>query len=94
MNIADILGHDDAEFMSHEDRNCRPPSDKALDIQLFADMWFPSEGGERMAQKLCRGCPVRAKCAAWAIPQADLVGVFGGTTTATRARARAKGRAA
>lgn len=86
--LTERLGLDTADWMSHPGRNCAPQFDTPRDIQHHADLWFPSEGGERMAQKLCRGCPVKALCAAWATPQTDLVGVFGGTTTASRARAR------
>lgn len=77
------------DWMTHPDRNCRPPAGATpQQIQFGADLYFPVEGREREAMKLCRGCPVRAACAEWAIEQPGLVGVWGGTTTATRARAR------
>lgn len=94
MSAATHADKRDSSAERWDKRNCRPPSDKPLDIQLFADMWHPVDAREDEARKLCRGCVVRAECAAWAIPQPDLVGIFGGTTTAMRAKARTKRRAA
>jgi hypothetical protein len=89
MTLTDILGNDDAAFMSNSRRNCRPPTGATpQQIRFIADQWFPGDGGERVAQTLCHGCPVIAECRAWAIPQVELSGVWGGTTTAMRIKAR------
>lgn len=45
------------------------------------------------AKAVCRSCPVRDLCAAWAIPQANLDGIWGALTPPERQRLRIKGRA-
>lgn len=98
--LAERLGIDTADWMSHPDRNCASPADStAADIQAHADRWFAAEPWgeskqarrvEAAARRLCAGCPVAATCAAWAIPQTDLLGVWGGITAQGRARLRKK----
>ena len=52
------------------------------------EWWFVT--GERgrparqRAQAICRGCPVRAECAAWALRYGIEYGVFGGMTAKER----------
>ena len=52
------------------------------------EWWFTT--GERgraarqRAQTICRGCPVRAECAAWALRYGIEYGVFGGMTAKER----------
>jgi Transcription factor WhiB len=43
------------------------------------------------ARALCRSCLVRAECLGYALVRPELVGCWGGTTTADRDRARAEG---
>lgn len=93
--LTERLGMDDADWMSHPDRNCRPPAGATNDqIAFTADLYFPAEGSEGEAMKLCRGCPVRALCADYGIANPELVGVWGGTTTAMRVKIRVKARKA
>jgi WhiB family transcriptional regulator, redox-sensing transcriptional regulator len=40
------------------------------------------------AKKICRSCQLVQQCAEWAIPRADLVGIWGATTAAERQAAR------
>lgn len=40
------------------------------------------------AKELCLGCPVRLLCLNWAVPQADLDGVWGAATPPERRRLR------
>jgi WhiB family redox-sensing transcriptional regulator len=44
----------------------------------------------REARKVCGRCEVLERCLAWAVPQTDLEGIFGGTTPRERRRIRAK----
>lgn len=46
---------------------------------------------EQAAKKLCRGCPVRAECAAHALTVREAYGVWGGFTEAERLRLLAAG---
>ena len=61
-----------------------------------SSLFFPDSYGlvhrqeiER-ARALCARCPVREACLAWAVPQTNLDGIWGGTTPPERRRARAK----
>lgn len=60
-----------------------------------ADLWFPTgdatEEARQQAEEaktVCRGCPVRAECAAYAQADPSLSGVWGGTTKQERAAIR------
>ena len=48
----------------------------------------PSHGAIQQAKAVCAACEVRAECAAWAIPQTDLAGIFGGLSASERRRLR------
>ena len=60
------------------------------------DLWFPESGGEnfqfRTAKKFCGQCPVQKECAAYALSEPDLLGIWGGTTVKDRQRIRALGK--
>lgn len=83
--LADMLGPNDQHWMDNPARNCASPSDAALDVQLHADAWFPTEQHtERAARKLCAGCPVKVECATYALAVPGLEGVWGGMSAAER----------
>jgi WhiB family transcriptional regulator, redox-sensing transcriptional regulator len=53
------------------------------------DLFFPEEPGEAEAAiQVCRRCPVRAECAAYALGIPGLEGIWGGLTEADRRRHR------
>ena len=53
---------------------------------------FYSEQGDwssiRRAKELCKGCPVRAECAEYAIAAIEPFGIWGGTTPRERVKIR------
>ncbi len=56
------------------------------------DVFFPAGGGASglaAAKKICRRCPLVDDCAAWAIPQVALKGIWGSLTEPERERIRA-----
>jgi WhiB family redox-sensing transcriptional regulator len=61
------------------------------------ELFFPDPGdnrGAELAKAICRPCPTRDACAAWALDQSwRLAGVFGGLSPKDRQRWRT-GRAA
>lgn len=40
--------------------------------------------GIEKAKRICAVCPIRIECLEWALPQSDLVGVWGGLTAKER----------
>lgn len=55
------------------------------------DLWFPGAGAGDTpvrAKRICWTCPIVAVCREYAIPQADLGGIWGGLSPLERARAR------
>ena len=58
------------------------------------DLWFPRRGGDtRPAVAICRKCPVRPECLAWALEQdTNPVGIFGGLTQRQRRTRRGRDR--
>ena len=55
------------------------------------DLWFvtPSDHhGIAAAKAICRRCPVAPECLAEALPNASIVGVWGGTSEVERAKLR------
>lgn len=89
MNLTDLIGHNNADWMTNPHRNCNPNTDNPRDIRATADAWHPTERLEDRATKLCDGCPVKRECAAYAIERPEEVGIWGGTTTAQRNQIRA-----
>lgn len=85
----DVLGND-APFMAAG--KCVPPPDATADeVRQRADNnWFPPNEETALATRPnpCAGCPVIVDCAAWAIPQPELEGIWGGLSTAGRAALR------
>lgn len=68
-----------------------PPGLTAAEIGRRADNnWFPPNEETALATRPnpCAGCAVAVECAAWAIPQADLEGIWAGLTTRQRAQLR------
>jgi WhiB family redox-sensing transcriptional regulator len=55
--------------------------------QSDSDIFFPvaHEKG-REAKRICRDCPVRVECLAWAIKTKQEYGVWGGASPETRRR--------
>lgn len=47
-------------------------------------IFFEGRGNTLIAKSICALCPVRAECAAYAIPIADLWGIWGGLTMSER----------
>jgi WhiB family transcriptional regulator, redox-sensing transcriptional regulator len=69
-------------FADHPDRACR---DTATDV------FFPEGGGSSgiaAAKAVCHFCPLIEACAAFAIPQSQLGGIWGGLTEPERVRIR------
>jgi WhiB family redox-sensing transcriptional regulator len=57
------------------------------------DRFFPVPGQNvDRARRLCASCPVLDECLAYALPDPDIVGWFGGTSTQDRRRLRREGR--
>lgn len=57
------------------------------------ELWFPSEAATAapsaaMAKAVCAVCPIVEDCAEYAIPIAELVGVWGNLTSAERRQKR------
>jgi len=73
------------EWMLNPDRNC---------ASGHPDEWFPSSvrplglRPEVYAQQLCEGCPVVNACGEWAVPQPELLGIWGGLTEGSRKKLR------
>ena len=96
MNLTDLIGADTQAWMSTPGRNCDTDRLFAKEVQFKADLWFPSEKRETpdMAATLCAGCPVVARCLEFALARPELEGIYGGTTTSQRAKARRAAREA
>lgn len=63
--------------------------DDALCAEVGGDAWFPPmRGGAtlelRMAQEICRQCPVRQECLDFAVANNEQYGVWGGLTPLER----------
>lgn len=55
--------------------------------QVDRDVFFPRDGhGVSVALEICRRCPVRAQCLAYAIDQHIEHGIWGGTSERERRR--------
>lgn len=61
--------------------------DSAVCAQIGGDYWFPEKGGlAREAKRICRDCPVRADCLAYALAANEPYGIWGGLTRPERLR--------
>lgn len=82
-NLSDFMnGSDNAPWMRD-----------GLCVNGNPEDWFPPPAHETAAAKtLCNGCPVRVKCAAYALADSTLEGVWGGTSTNQRNWLRRKAR--
>jgi len=64
--------------------------DAAACLYADPDLFFPiSMAGPALdqideAKRICRSCPVREPCLAWALSVPDVAGIWGGTTEAER----------
>jgi WhiB family redox-sensing transcriptional regulator len=69
--------------------------DNAACLHSDPDLFFPDgTAGPALrqvdeAKRICRGCPVRTPCLAWALDQGSSLGVWGGTTEDERRAIRA-----
>lgn len=66
---------------------------KALCKEIGGEIFFPEKHESYLvyyAKAICRRCPVLDECKEYALSNPDLVGVWGGTTTMERNRARWK----
>lgn len=94
-HLADLLGLNDTKWMDNPNRPCASPTYATpKEIQAHADNWFSTQGEAQCdtAKALCAGCPVWMECLAWALPQTDLHGIWGGTSAIQRTNARRKRR--
>lgn len=61
----------------------------ALCAQVDTEIFFPDKGGSvREGKRVCRECPVRAECLAYAIEHEDRYGIWGGLSERERRRLR------
>lgn len=53
--------------------------------QVGGDTWHPEKGGNTLAAKVvCRRCPVKAECLAYALERDERFGVWGGMSERER----------
>jgi WhiB family redox-sensing transcriptional regulator len=58
-----------------------------------ADLWFPTATeSDVAATTICRACPVRLDCLAWALKYNERYGIWGGVSARARQRMRAEAR--
>lgn len=58
---------------------------------LPTELFFPADGddaGAERAKAVCRDCPVRRQCVAYALPDPNLYGVWGASTADQRRNRR------
>jgi WhiB family redox-sensing transcriptional regulator len=59
--------------------------EQALCAQTDPEAFFPEKGGStRQAKQVCRNCPVRAECLAYALAHDERFGVWGGLSERER----------
>lgn len=94
--LSDLIGADTQPWMSTPGRNCDTTGLGPHDIRRHADHWIPTGRYEKpeLAATLCAGCPVIADCLKYALGRPDEEGIWGGTTTAQRVKARRTAREA
>lgn len=66
-----------------------PPEwvERAVCRSVDPDLWYPDKGdsvGSRAAKAICRSCPVRAACLAYALDHKEQYGVWGGMSATQR----------
>jgi len=54
------------------------------DLFFPISMTGPALGQVDEAKRICRSCPVREPCLAWALSVPDVAGIWGGTTESER----------
>lgn len=84
MTLNDLLGNDDAPWMSDPRRPCASPINDPAYIGEHADTWYPRERHYDRATVLCAGCPVINQCLTYALDNREEDGVWGGTTPKQR----------
>jgi len=62
------------------------------DPEVFFPESYDIPSKVNVAKNICRQCPLLVACAAYAIPQSDLDGVWGATTPRERSNLRSKRR--
>jgi WhiB family redox-sensing transcriptional regulator len=84
----------DEELPSLEDLTHRPEwMARAACRDEDSALFFPSLGGNPVkARVICSICPVREECLDYALPQADLSGIWGGTSAKQRQKLRTERR--
>jgi WhiB family redox-sensing transcriptional regulator len=73
-----------------------PALPRALCRDSDPDLWFASGHALAVAKRICRACPERAPCLAFAVEHGERFGVWGGLDVSPpgrRARPRGPGRA-
>lgn len=90
--LSDLIGADTQPWMSTPGRNCDTGGMDAREIRKHADVWIPTGRNEipETAATLCAGCPAAAMCLEFAMARPELEGVWGGSTTKQRVKARRK----
>lgn len=88
MTLNDLLGNDDAPWMSDPRRSCAiDPNYEPSEIRDQADGWFPSERYEQQAAtRLCGDCPsdIKVACLTYALDNNEEWGIWGGLTAGQR----------
>jgi WhiB family transcriptional regulator, redox-sensing transcriptional regulator len=72
-------------------------TEPALCAEIDPELWYPFASGNasaKSAKAVCRRCPARLECLAWALEHHEEYGVWGGTTVKDRARLRRRGQVA
>jgi len=75
-----------------------PWQKKAACLQVDPDIFFPDNGGggsiqAQEAKAVCRRCPVRRDCRAYALAHGEDIGIWGGLSSRQRRAIRAQERA-
>lgn len=96
MTLTDLLGNNDAEWMSDPRRGCAIDSTyEPSQIRDQADNWFVGERYEKAAaKKLCGGCPSEIKNKCLAAGMDEEFGIWGGLTPGQRRTIKRKAAAA
>ncbi|GGM85141.1 hypothetical protein GCM10012275_64860 [Longimycelium tulufanense] len=63
----------------------------AICSQVDPELFFPEKGGSTQpAKRICKGCPLRDQCLAWALEHDERYGVWGGLSEMQRRKLRAR----